>query len=67
MQPFKGKSMNEKEFLEELLSKNNKEILKLSNQLSKITDLKKIAEINSKISFYEQDNNSILISLNGYE
>ena len=63
----KAIKMNDKEYLESLIRKNDAAIEMLQKQLVGLRNPTEVASIKMKISFYEQDNDSLLISLNGRE
>lgn len=56
--------MNDKEYLQSLIRKNDEAIEALQKQLVGLHNPAEIANLKMKISFYEQDNDSLLISLN---
>lgn len=56
--------MNDKEYLQSLIRKNDEAIEALQQQLVGLRNPTEIANLKMKISFYEQDNDSLLISLN---
>jgi len=59
--------MDEVQFLKDCIRKNDEAVDELDNQLLYCEDEAQRASIKMKISFYEQDTNSLLISLNGRE